>query len=277
MGDDLQWNAALGNADAEARAALFIRGMASPFNRAEEIWAPRYRQAVAGAFLDDREEATRAIDAAYRDVALAFDYFVDSVPEGRPIVLAGHSQGALHILTLLQDKVRGTPLQDRIAAVYAIGWPISVAHDLPELGVPACAAAGQPGCVMSYLSFADDGDPDLIMERYSTTPGFDGQSRGTTPPLCVNPLTGSVDGRAGPDRNLGTLFPNDDMTRGELVAEAVGATCDERGLLLIGSGPEIGPAVLPGGNYHVYDILLFWANLQQDVNARVAAWARQAS
>ena len=74
-----------------------------------------------------------------------------------------------------------------------------------------------------------------------------------------------------------TLTDVAEAVRGELVAEAVGATCDERGLLLIGSGPEIGPAVLPGGNYHVFDILLFWANLQQDVNARVAAWARQAS
>ncbi len=40
---------------------------------------------------------------------------------------------------------------------------------------------------------------------------------------------------------------------------AVAARCDERGLLLIGDPPELGPYVLPGNNYHVYDIPLFWA------------------
>jgi hypothetical protein len=30
--------------------------------------------------------------------------------------------------------------------------------------------------------------------------------------------------------------------------------------------------VLPGGNYHVYDMVLFWANLREDSARRVAAW-----
>ena len=72
--------------------------MASAFNRADEIWAPKYRQAVAGAFLTDKPEAGKAIDAAYADVREAFRYFLASVPKDEPIVLAGHSQGSLHIL-----------------------------------------------------------------------------------------------------------------------------------------------------------------------------------
>ena len=115
--DEVNWNASLGDAVTEDRARLFLRGLASAFNRADEIWAPRYRQATAGAFLTDKPEAQQAIDAAYRDVSLAFDYFVESIDEDTPIVLAGHSQGALHIRTLLQDKVAGTPLESRIAAV----------------------------------------------------------------------------------------------------------------------------------------------------------------
>ena len=53
---------------------------------------------------------------------------------------------------------------------------------------------------------------------------------------------------------------------------SVPARCDERGLLLIGDPPEMGSYVLPGNNYHVYDIPLFWANLQADVVSRVEAW-----
>jgi len=42
-------------------------------------------------------------------------------------------------------------------------------------------------------------------------------------------------------------------------------------LLLIGDPPDLGPYVLPGNNYHVYDIPLFWRNVQADVLRRVAA------
>jgi hypothetical protein len=52
---------------------------------------------------------------------------------------------------------------------------------------------------------------------------------------------------------------------------------DSASLLLIGDPPELGPGVLPGNNYHVYDIPLFWRNLQLDVERRVRAWAAQRS
>lgn len=268
------WNAAPGDATAEWRARLFIKGMASPFSRADEIWAPKYRQAVAGAFLTDKPEAQRAIDAAYADVREAFGYFLASVPPDKPIVLAGHSQGAVHVLRLLRDEVAGKPLRTRLAAVYAIGWPISVAHDLPALPLPACAAPGQAGCIVAWSSFAEPADPAMLLTRYSATPGFDGQPRGKGPILCVNPLTGTLNGRAPASANLGTLVPRADFSGGDLVVGAVPARCDARGLLLIGPPPRMGQGVLPGNNYHVYDIPLFWKNLQIDVTRRVTAWTR---
>ena len=265
------WNATLDDATTNTRARIFLRGLASPFNRANEIWAPKYRQAAAGAFLTDRPEAQQAIDAAYADVAQAFDYFLQSVDDDKPLVLAGHSQGAIHTLRLLLDRAEEQGLLDRIVAVYAIGWPISVEHDLPALPLLACASPDQTGCIIAYSSFADDGDADFIKRRYESTPGFDGESRGDGPILCVNPLTGSVGGEAPASANLGTLKPSEDLTSGELVAGAIPARCDERGLLLIGDPPELGEGVLPGGNYHVYDIPLFWKNLQEDVLRRARA------
>ena len=270
--DEVNWNAAFGDEQAELRARLFLRGLASAFNRADEIWAPKYRQASVGAFLTDKEEAEKAIDAAYRDVEQAFAYFVESVDEDRPIVLAGHSQGSLHILRLMQDRIAGTPLAGRIAAVYPIGWPISVAHDLPALPFPACASIDQSGCISTWSSFADDNDPSFVMERYAATPGFDGQPRGDGPIVCVNPITGTANGNAPASKNLGTLIPEEDFSSASLVAGGVPARCDASGLLLIGDPPEVGSAVLPGNNYHVYDIPLFWRNLQENVVTRVRAW-----
>ena len=268
------WNAPLDDAQSRTRARTFLRGLASAFNGASEIWAPRYRQATFGAFLTDEPAAAQAIDAAYGDVTVAFDHFLASIGEDTPIVLAGHSQGARHVVELLRERVAGTPLQDRIAMAYVIGWPISIEHDLPALGLPACQTPGQGGCVMSWSSYAEPAEPGRWLEHYRNSPGFDGEVRGESAILCVNPITGVPGGEADAVANLGTLRPNDDLTTGELVPGAVPARCDERGLLLIGDPPELGPYVLPGNNYHVYDIPLFWRNVQQDVIRRVSAWAQ---
>lgn len=271
--DRKSWNAPLDDAEARSRARTFLRGLASPFASASEIWAPRYRQATFGAFLTDQAEGQQAIDAAYRDVVLAFDYFVANVDAERPIVLAGHSQGALHLIRLLHDRVAGTPMQARVAMVYAVGWPISLEHDLPSLGLPACQTARQSGCIASWSSFAEPAEPGRWLEQYRKSAGFDGELRGASPILCLNPISGVLGGEAGAAANLGTLKPDADLTEGELIAGAVPARCDERGLLLIGDPPDLGPYVLPGNNYHVYDIPLFWRNVQQDVVRRLNAWA----
>ncbi len=265
------WNARLDDTDSQDRAKLFIRGLASPFNKSVEVWAPRYRQAAFGALISDKPEAHQAIDAAYADVAQAFAYFVASVPADRPIVLAAHSQGSLHLIRLLKEKVAGTPLQRRIAAVYAVGWPISIAHDLPALGLPACATAGQAGCIMSWSSFAEPADPDQLRAVYADSTGFDGQLRGESQILCTNPLNGGSGGAAPASANQGTLIPDTGLGGGKLQPGLVPARC-EGGLLLIGAPPKLGPYVLPGNNYHVYDIPLFWANVRADVKARVQAW-----
>ncbi|MFM7376869.1 MAG: DUF3089 domain-containing protein [Erythrobacter sp.] len=269
------WNAPLeggGDPEAERIARIYLRGMASPFNAASEIWAPRYRQATFGAFLTDAPEGKQAIDAAYADVREAFRFFLSSVNPKTPIVLAGHSQGALHLKRLLAEEVKGTPLAARLVAAYVIGWPVSPLHDLPVMGIPACTAAEQTGCVLSWSSFAEPADPALVLEAYASAPALDGKLPGAEPMLCTNPLTGLIGGTAPASANLGTLVPEDSMEKGTLQPGLVPATCDKRGLLLIGPAPEMGSYVLPGNNYHVYDLPLFWANTKADVARRVDAW-----
>lgn len=266
------WNAPIDDVDSQNRARIMVRGLASAFNQASEIWVPRYRQATFGAFLTDAPEATSAIDAAYQDVEQSFEFFLDSVSDDMPIVLAGHSQGAFHITRLLQERGGDPQLSGRIAMAYPIGWPISVENDLPQLNLPACTTASQSGCIVSYASFAEPADPGLFLRRYAGTPGLDGQPRGDSTILCVNPLSGTANGEAEMGLNLGTLVPNEDFSSGELVAGAIPARCDARGLLLIGDPPEMGNQRFPGNNYHLVDIPLFWKNLQQDVVTRMQAW-----
>lgn len=273
------WNAPLEDRDSDHRANLFVQGMASAFADAGEIWAPRYRQATLGAFLaEDRVTAGKAIDSAYRDVEEAFDAFLAAQPKNKPIILAGHSQGALHLTTLLRNRVAGTPLAKRIVAAYVIGWPISLDTDLAGLGLPACQTPEQKGCILGWASFADPADPAMVTAAYDGTIGFDGRPRAETRMLCTNPLTGIPDTEAPAQANIGTLKPTEGFRSGSLIAGKIGARCDDtRGFLMIGDAEiakdyVVAGYVLPGNNYHVYDITLFWANVRADALRRLATY-----
>lgn len=265
-----RWNAALDDAETNWRAGLFLRGQASAFNEVGQVWAPRYRQATFGAFLTNARAATQALDLAYRDVAAAFDRFLLEAGD-RPIILAGHSQGALHLTRLLREKVDAR-LRRRIVAAYVVGWPVSRTTDLAALGLPECRAADQAGCLLSWQSFAEPADPSLIVDTFDATTGFDGHSRARTPMVCTNPLTGTADGTAPASANLGTLVPSADLTSGTVTPRAVGAACKGRGFLMLSAPVELGGYVLPGNNYHVYDYPLFWANVRTDAARRLAAF-----
>jgi Protein of unknown function (DUF3089) len=270
------WNAPLDDPESQWRAKLFVQSQASAFNAVAEVWAPKYRQATFGAFLTTKAEAQKALDFAYRDVAAAFDQFLREAPGDRPIILAGHSQGSLHLLRLLAERIAGRPEAGRIAAAYAIGWPVSIPADLPALGLPACEKREQAGCLVSWQSFGEPADPEMITDVYDKSAGRTGIPRAGSPMLCTNPLTGARGGEAPAAANPGTLIPNAELTEGKLRTPGVAARCDVRGFLLIGENPpDLGPYVLPGNNYHVYDYALFWSNLRADAAARVAAFERR--
>jgi hypothetical protein len=269
-----RWNAPLfaGN-DTEFRTRLFVQSQASAFNQNAEIWAPRYRQAAFGAFLLKSDDAQKALDLAYSDVSAAFDEFLRQVPKESPIILAGHSQGALHLERLIREKVAGKPIARRIVAAYVIGWPISIGADLPALKLPACRTPDDSGCILSWMSFGDPANPDLILKDWSKSAGLTGIER-RRDTLCVNPLTGTPGGTAPPGANPGTLVPSGNLVSATLEPGLVGAHCDKGLLILDGTIPPLGPYVLPGNNYHVYDYALFWAAIRRDAERRLAGWHR---
>ena len=272
----MHWNAPLDDKEANDRAALFLRGQASAFNGAGAVWAPRYRQATFGAFLTSKQDAQQALDLAYRDVSAAFDQFLAEAGN-RPIILAGHSQGALHLTRLLHDRVAGKPIAKQVVAAYVVGWPVSKTADLPRLGLAECTAADQTGCILSWQSFAEPADPSLLLDTFDASNGFTGSARAGTPMICTNPVTGTPGTTAEAKANLGTLVPSADFSSAVLQKGTVPARCDGRGVLTIGNPPEGigGQYVLPGNNYHVFDYSLFWANVRADAERRLGAFRKQ--
>lgn len=267
-----RWNAPLYDQESGWRDQLFVQSQASAFNGVGDVWAPRYRQAAYGAFLLETNDAQQALDLAYSDVSEAFDRFLKQVPSGRPIILAGHSQGSLHLIRLLTDRRRD--LQGRLLAVYLAGWPIDARADLPALGLPACTSPTQSGCILAWMSFGEPANPGLILGNWVKSDGLAGGKRRREDILCVNPITGTSGGAAAPAENPGTLVPGADFKSASLLAKAVGAHCENGLLILDGAVPSLGPYVLPGNNYHVYDYALFWGAIRRDAERRLAAWTR---
>ncbi|NNC71871.1 MAG: DUF3089 domain-containing protein [Sphingomonadaceae bacterium] len=269
-----RWNAPIYDPQARFRQQRFAASQASAFTGVGDIWAPYYRQAVLGAFLTTESNSDVALRFAYRDVETAFDYFLREIGEDQPFLLVGHSQGSLHLLTLLNERMANNPaLADRVVAAYLIGWPISAEADLPAVPLPACETAEQTHCIFSFVSFAEPADPRQVQRIYEDSVGLSGLPRRDTDMLCVNPLTGTIGGEAGAEANLGALMPNEEIDDATLEPGLIPARCGERGLLLIGAPPNgYERYVLPGNNYHVFDYMLFWANLRADVGRRVATW-----
>ena len=268
-----RWNAPLGDPQSRQTAELFVRSQASTFGQFAEVWAPRYRQAAYGAFLLDSDNAQKALDLAYSDVSAAFEHFLSQIPDEQPIILAGHSQGSLHLTRLLAE--RGAELRDRLVGAYVVGWPVSVAADLPPMGLAPCSAPDQSGCVLSWQSFGEPGNPSIVLEAWEGTKGPTGIERRRPDMLCVNPITGTRGGAAPPGANPGTLVPTTDMVSASLEPGRVGARCDNGFLTIGGDIPNLGPFVLPGNNYHVYDYALFWWPIHDDARRRTDGWLQR--
>lgn len=266
-----RWNAALTpDATSEGRTQTFVRSQSSAFNDVSDIWAPRYRQAAFGAFLLKSEDASKALDLAYRDVLKAFDVFLAAQPADKPLILAGHSQGALHLSRLLAD--RRDALRGRLVAAYVVGWPLSATADLPLMNRTACAAPAEFGCILSWQSFAEPANPGLVMDAWVGTKAANGIVRQRRDMVCVNPITGTAGGTAPAMSNLGTLMPSADYSTATLATGQVGAMCDDGLLLVSGALPSVGGFVLPGNNYHPFDYALFWGSIRADAATRLASF-----
>jgi hypothetical protein len=163
-------------------------------------------------------------------------------------------------------------LKGRLVAAYVIGWPLSVTADLPAMGLLPCTAPEQTACVLSWQSLAEPANASLVLDAWEGSKGPSSVERRRKDMLCVNPITGTQGSTAPPSANAGTLVPSADFARAELIAGAVGARCDQGLLILDGAIPPLGPYVLPGNNYHVYDYALFWGSIRADAERRTQAW-----
>ena len=273
-----RWNATFDHEEAASGVeGLVIKHQATAFSGVGQLYVPRYRQATFGAFLAEGDDGWKAVDKAYQDVLTAFDHYVNNDNNGRPFILAAHSQGSLHGLRLLKDRISGTELADRMIGAWLIGWPISIEEDLGALpDIHACADKTDTGCVVSFLSFAPDADTSGFQGIFDTRPGLSGNSRAGSTLLCSDPLTWIIGGGArDPFHRGGVAFTAETRPMGEPILGLTGTKCSDDGYLRLTRPPmtdvwrelEAGP-----GSYHVYDYNLFYMNIRENASERARAW-----
>ena len=256
--EDSGWNQDLADAPINAITDYAVmRNQASVFNGCCRIYAPRYRQATLYSFFDRAGGGQDAIDFAYQDVAQAFRHYMDHENQGRPFILAGHSQGALHLDTLLREEMQGSPAAERMIAAYPIGYYLDGSN-----GFPVCQSAQQTGCQVSWNALAPE------VESFNEVPN----------PICVNPLTWRTDGAyADFSANLGAVsygFDEEDESPSEAIEPGVAdAQCIDGELRVTEVRSEEYPPFMSGeGNYHMYDLNLFHMNLRANAVARTEAF-----
>lgn len=266
------WNAAYDDASAQPMLkSIALKNMASAFKG--NLYIPRYRQATTGAFFDESGQGDIAKGRAYQDILAAYDNFIKRRDQSRPFTLVGHSQGALHLLNLLKDRVADSPARGHLGAAYIIGWPVSIEEDLETVGMKACENAEETGCVISWMSFAQGADTSGLKAWYDTSLGLSGNPRADSTQLCTNPLNWSIAGEADASLNMGSvvLTPGD-VPLPEPIANLTGATCKD-GFLFVSPtlGEEWHVMDMGGGNLHWYDINLFYMNIREKTSSETHA------
>ena len=181
----------------------------------------------------DEEDREPYLEIAFADVEDAFEYYWDNYNDGRPVILAGFSQGADMCLRLMENCFDEEEKMDQLVACYAIGWRIT-ADDLaayPQLKM--AQGEDDTGVIVSFNSEAEDVTDSLMIPEGTKT-------------FAINPLNWKTDSTpADKSLNLGACFTNYSGEIKTEIPELTGAYIDEtRGALKV---PDVSPEDYPAG------------------------------
>lgn len=247
------WNADVADKKQNAKVdSKPIRYQATVFNESCRIYAPRYRQAIVDVFYHETPDGQKALDLAYEDVKRAFEYYLEHYNNGRPIIIASHSQGTCHSRRLLKDYFDGKPLSRQLVAAYAIGFTV---RESMYTNLKMCDSPTETGCFVSWMSFKAGYEPTQNFSKLAQS---------------LNPLTWTSNPLpAGRENNLGSKG----ISFNRRFSHATSAIIHDNGqggtILWIKTRTPLIPLLK---NMHIADYNLFWYDIRQNVKDRINAY-----
>jgi len=131
-----------------AGAKMVRQIQTSVFDESCNVYMPYYRQISMPAPGSDYPGIINYISGF--DATDALDYFLTNLNEGRPFILAGHSQGAATLLALLENYMTKHPeALKRMVAAYPIGYAVTKDF-LARTGLKFAEGATDTGVIVSW-------------------------------------------------------------------------------------------------------------------------------
>ena len=249
-----QWNAPIDDAELNEKTdESSIKNQASIFNGAGRVYAPRYRQAHYDSyFTKDTLNAKKAFALAYLDVKAAFKYYLKHHNNGRPIIIAAHSQGTTHAAALLKDFFDGKALQGQLVAAYLVGMPVSSDY---FKHIKVCETPEETGCFCAWRTWK---------KGYFPKNHHSGNNIAVT-----NPLNWKRDETYAPKQlNEGSVLRKFEKSFYPGITDAK----VEDGVLWI-TKPKFPSSFLVWfKNYHIADYNLFYVNVRKNAQLRAATY-----
>ncbi|MEN9743424.1 MAG: hypothetical protein RLZZ65_1229 [Bacteroidota bacterium] len=253
---DQRWNVPID--DPEQLKKVFETALpfqASAFAEAGRMYAPLYRSAHLRSYYTDQKEGKQALELAYSDVRAAFLYYLEHYNNGRPIILAGHSQGSTHCGLLLQEFFDGKPLQSQLIVAYLPGIGIS-ATDLKQ--IPLLTNPTQTGGYVTWNTFKKHIDQKAYQKWYKGK-------------MVVNPVTWGLDALATYEQHKGFLYFDqkcyNQLFETHLIDGAIWISRPKGKFFWLS---------LTMRNYHIGDINLFWQDVHNNAKLRVRTFVEKA-
>ena len=218
------------------------------------FFSPYYRQCSLQTFMSD-STAQAQLPIAIGDVKRSFEYYLKYLNGGRPLVLAGYSQGAMIMLELIKEMDDAT--YGRMIAAYAIGIPITRQQldNCPR--IVTAQGSDDTGVTICYNSVRDTGCALSGWEHSDVAINPVNWCADATPALLItepSPLIPLV------QQHRDTLTVSLDTMSGLLLVE--GYTGTDYILPLIGKE----------GNYHSREIWLYRDHLRDNIAHRTSRY-----
>lgn len=246
---------------------ITFKAQASVFENTCNIFSPYYRQAAIECLLGTTEKIREVfLRAPLPDATGAFEYYIKHLNNGRPFILAGHSQGSALLLSILARYMKENPdVYGRMIAAYIIGCPVTK----PFLSK------------FAHLKFAEGADDTGVIISYNTeAPEVEGRNITWLPEsLAINPITWTREETYAPkEMNFGSIIIDKQWNILESnVKNYADARVDrKRGVVVCRSvNPEdlyFGNPLFPKGVYHSFDYPFYYYNLRENAEIRIKSY-----